>query len=104
MATTMVAPVGNNIALAEKFLPLLDEIYKRESLTSILDTAEARVQWTGADTVNLFDIDMVGLGDYSRNSGYVRAMLTGLGIPTNWMLIVVVPSLLTIWTTKRLLE
>ena len=71
MATTMVAPVGNNIALAEKFLPLLDEIYKRESLTSILDTAEARVQWTGADTVNLFDIDMVGLGDYSRNSGYV---------------------------------
>ena len=71
MATTMAAPVQNSISLAEKFLPLLDEIYKRESLTSILDTAEGRVQWTGADTVNLFDIDMVGLGDYSRNAGYV---------------------------------
>ena len=71
MATTMTAPVGNSIELAEKFLPLLDEIYKRESLTSILDTADARVQWTGADTVNLFDIDLVGLANYSRNSGYV---------------------------------
>lgn len=71
MATTMAAPVGNSISLAQKFLPLLDEIYKRQSLTSILDTAEGRVQWTGADTVKLFDITTVGLANYSRNGGYV---------------------------------
>ena len=71
MATTMVAPVGNTIALAEKFLPLLDEIYQRESLTAILDTENSRVNWTGADTVNLFNIDMKGLANYDRNAGYV---------------------------------
>ena len=71
MATTMTAPVGNNIALAEKFLPLLEEVYKRGSLTSFLDTANNRVQWTGADTVNLFKLSAVGLANYSRNAGYV---------------------------------
>ena len=71
MATTMVAPVGNDIDLAEKFLARVDEVYKRESLTNIFDTESDRVQWTGADTVNLFEIDTVGLGDYSRNAGYV---------------------------------
>ena len=36
MATTMTAPVANSIAYAQKYLPLLDEIYKRESLSAIL--------------------------------------------------------------------
>lgn len=71
MATTMTAPVGNSITLAEKFLPLLEEVYKRGSLTSFLDTANNRVQWTGADTVNLFKLSAVGLANYSRNAGYV---------------------------------
>ena len=39
MATTMTAPVNNSIALAQKYLPILDEIYKEGSKTSILDTA-----------------------------------------------------------------
>lgn len=71
MATTVVAPVANQITLAQKYLPLLDEIYKRESLTSIFDTASERVNWTGANTVQLFNIDLVGLANYSRNAGFV---------------------------------
>ena len=77
MATTVVAPVANSISLAAKYLPLLDEVYKRESLTSILDTESARVQWTGAQTVNMFAIDTVGLSTYSRNAGFVPGDANG---------------------------
>ena len=48
MATTVTAPVGNSIGLASKYLPILDEIYKRESLTRMLDTANSRINWIGA--------------------------------------------------------
>ena len=71
MATTMAAPVANSVSLATKFLPLLDEVYKRESLTSVLDVANDRVQFIGAQTVKVAKIDVDGLGDYSRNAGYV---------------------------------
>ena len=43
MATTVTAPVGNVIALAEKYLPILDEIYKVESKSSILDTEAEQI-------------------------------------------------------------
>lgn len=77
MATTVVAPVSNSISLASKYLPLLDEVYKRNSLTSILDTEAARVQWTGAQTVNLFAISTLGLSSYSRNAGFVPGDANG---------------------------
>ena len=70
MATTMTAPVNNSIALAQKYLPILDEIYKEGSKTSILDTAEYNVRWIGAKTVQLFNSASVGLANYSRNAGY----------------------------------
>lgn len=70
MATTMTAPVSNSIALAQKYLPILDEIYKEGSKTSILDTAEYNVRWIGAKTVQLFNSASVGLANYSRNAGY----------------------------------
>ena len=67
----MAAPVANSISLATKFLPLLDEVYKRNSLTSVLDAANDRVQFIGAQTVKVAKIDVDGLGDYSRNAGFV---------------------------------
>lgn len=70
MATTVNAPVNNAITLAEKYLPILDEIYKAESKSSILDTAENNVRWIGAQTIQVFDADSVGLGNYSRNAGF----------------------------------
>ena len=66
----MTAPVNNSIALAQKYLPILDEIYKEGSKTSILDTAEYNVRWIGAKTVQLFNSASVGLANYSRNAGY----------------------------------
>ena len=71
MATTVTAPVGNTIALAERYLPILDEIYKAGAKSSILDTAAERVRWEGAKKAYLFNTEMVGLAGYSRNAGFV---------------------------------
>ena len=71
MATTVTAPVGNTIALAERYLPILDEIYKAGSKSAILDTASERVRWDGAKKAYLFNTELVGLANYSRNAGFV---------------------------------
>ena len=77
MATTMAAPVANSISLATKFLPLLDEVYKRESLTAVLDTTADRVNFIGAQTVKVFKVDVDGLGNYNRNAGFVPGSTDG---------------------------
>lgn len=77
MATTMAAPVANSISLATKFLPLLDEVYKRNSLSAVLDTANERVNFIGAQTAKVFKVDVDGLGDYSRNAGFVPGSSDG---------------------------
>ena len=77
MATTVNPAISNSIGLAAEYLPLLDEIYKAESKTAVLDTAQDRVRWdqtTGS--FYMFETDMVGLGDYSRNGGFVRGDVT----------------------------
>ena len=77
MATTMAAPVANSIDLATRFLPFLDEVYKRESLSSVLDTLPERVNWIGAQTAKVFKVDVDGLGDYNRNAGFVPGSSDG---------------------------
>ena len=77
MATTVNPAISNSIGLASQYLPLLDEIYKAESKTAILDTVQDRVRWSDdTHSFYLFETDMVGLGDYSRNGGYVRGDVT----------------------------
>lgn len=68
---------NNSIALAEQFLPILDEIYKREALTSVLDAANGDIRFLGGNKVDLYKLSMDGLGDYSRNGGYVDGAVTG---------------------------
>lgn len=65
----------NSIALAQKYLPLLDAVYKQESRTAVLDATQ--VQFTGANTVKVFKTAMDGMGNYSRNSGFVDGSVTG---------------------------
>ncbi len=81
MATTVTAPVTNSIALAARYLPLLDEIYTGESKTAILDTASERVQFTGANTVNLYTLTTMGMGNYDRNAGFVPGDVNGQWVP-----------------------
>jgi len=59
-----------SIALASKYQPILDEIYKNASLTASMDAATKPVNFGGANAVNVFKTSMVGLGDYSRSTGY----------------------------------
>ena len=75
MASTVNAPVSNSFTLAQKYVPLLDEVYRRESLTSMFDAE--RVDWTGVDTVKVYKFSALGLGDYSRSAGFVPGDLTG---------------------------
>lgn len=52
---------NNTFELAQSFLPILDEVYRASSKTAILDTANDRVRWIGADTVNLYTMNLDGL-------------------------------------------
>lgn len=71
-------PLNNNsIALAKRYAPLLDEVYKKASVTSILDTPADLVQWQNADTALIYKTEMDGLADYSRNTGYVGGDVNG---------------------------
>lgn len=81
MATTVVAPANNSIAYAQKYLPLLDEAYKADSKTAILDTLSDYVQFTGANTVNIFNLNPVGMSNYDRNAGFVPGDVTGTWQP-----------------------
>lgn len=77
MATTVTPAISNSIGLAAEYLPLLDEIYKADSKTALLDTAQDRVRWSNdTQSFYLFETDMVGLGNYSRNGGFVRGDVT----------------------------
>lgn len=67
--------MANSIALAQKYLPLLDEIYKAESKTAVLDATN--VEFVGANTIKIYKTAMDGLGNYSRNTGYVAGDVTG---------------------------
>ena len=81
MATTVVAPAANQIGLAKLYLPLLDEAYKADSKSAILDTLSDYVSFTGGNTVNIFNIDPVGMANYDRNAGYVPGDVTGTWQP-----------------------
>ena len=77
MATTVNPAISNSIGLAADYLRYLDEIYKAESKTAVLDTAQDRVRWDqGTGSFYLFETSMVGQGDYSRNDGFVRGDVT----------------------------
>lgn len=63
----------NNIALAKNYVPLLDEVYQRESVTSDL-TGDPTMAKAGANAKEIVypQIAVTGLGDYDRNSGYTQ--------------------------------
>ncbi|WP_418668406.1 hypothetical protein [Allofournierella sp.] len=69
--------MANAIELAKKFIPMLDEVYKNASLTARLDgAADLAQQGANANELIIPMLDMQGLGDYSRNSGYVSGDVT----------------------------
>lgn len=67
--------MANNIALAQTYLPLLDEVYKVSSRTAILDST--KVQIVNGNTIKVFKTAMDGLGNYNRNTGFAMGDVTG---------------------------
>lgn len=66
---------GNTIYLAQKYLPMLDEVYKASAKAAILDAT--KIDITGGNTVKVFKTSMDGLGNYSRNNGFAAGDVTG---------------------------
>jgi len=69
--------MAQSIALAQKFQPILDEIYKASSLTARMDAQTKPVDFAGANVVKVFKTDPIGLGTYSRVSGYPAGQVVG---------------------------
>ena len=79
--------MANSIALFKQYVPLLDEVYKEASKTSILDgNPELARAGANANELIIPMLDMQGLGDYSRNDGYVSGdvTLTNQTVPCNF--------------------
>lgn len=67
--------MANTITLAEKFVPVIDGIYKKASLTSVLD-ATTKPDFSGVNTVKVMKVTTTGLGDYSKENGYANGNAT----------------------------
>ena len=69
--------MANSIALFQKYIALLDEVYKLSSLSGDLDGDSTLVR-QGANTNEIIipKLSMDGLADYSRNGGYVQGGVT----------------------------
>ena len=66
----------NVIETVTKYLPILDEQYKMEARSSILDTPPAFMQETrDAKKVKIAKMDVDGLADYSRNGGFTTGAM-----------------------------
>lgn len=69
--------MANAITLAQTFVPILDKVYKNASLTAVLDgNPELVRQGANYNELIIPKISMQGLGDYSRNGGYVHGDVT----------------------------
>lgn len=64
----------NTIALAKNYTSILDEVYKAASVTADL-TSDASMMRAGANANEILypQLEVGGLGDYDRNSGYTSA-------------------------------
>lgn len=69
--------MANSIALAQKFLPVIDDTYKAASVTAVLDTA-SQADFSGASEVKVLKVSTTGLGDYSRTEGYPKGDVTAV--------------------------
>lgn len=68
--------MANSIELAQKFVPVIDDIYKAGSVTQILDAQTQNIDFAGVNTVKALKVSTTGLGDYSRTTGYPKGDVT----------------------------
>lgn len=62
--------MANSIALAQKYLPMLDEVYKASAKAAILDAT--KIDIVGGNTVKVFKTSMDGLVATNRPRARMR--------------------------------
>ena len=67
--------MANSISYASKFLPVVDDLYKAQSVTECLD-ANTRVDFSGSNEVKVLKVTTTGLGAYTRAGGYPKGDVT----------------------------
>ena len=67
--------MANSIAYAQKFVPIIDDIYKAASYTDGMD-ASVKPDFSGVNEVKVLKVSTTGLGDYSRSTGYPKGDVT----------------------------
>lgn len=67
--------VTYDIKLVSKFLNLLADVYKVESRTARMDAITQSVDFLNANEVKVMKLETVGLGTYSRSTGYPKGNL-----------------------------
>lgn len=65
----------NSIELAKKFVPIVDGVYKADSVTNGMDAA-TKPDFSGTNEVKVLKVSTTGLGDYSRENGYPKGDVT----------------------------
>lgn len=65
----------NSISYAEKFVPIIDAIYKKTAVTEGMDAA-TKPDFTGVNKVEVMKVSTTGLGTYSRADGYPKGDVT----------------------------
>ena len=69
--------MANSIDLVTKMLPYIDEVYKKEAKSSVLEAPSELIQQTQeANVFKIAKLDMVGLGNYNKSTGYPNGDVT----------------------------
>lgn len=69
--------MANTIALRKQYSTLLDEVYKKASLTAVLDGPNELVQeGANANEILIPKMSMQGLANYNKQTGYVAGDVT----------------------------
>lgn len=68
--------MANNIELAQKFVPVIDEVYNAAALTAALDTPAILEGFEGTNAIKVMKIETSGMGDYSKENGYAKGDVT----------------------------
>jgi hypothetical protein len=69
--------MANSVDLVTTFLAMMDEVYKLESLTARLDALTMdTVDFAGKAAVKIMKLSTIGLGNYSRTTGYPAGDIT----------------------------
>lgn len=68
--------MANTVSLVSVFLAVIDEVYKLESKTAMLDPLTQSPSFLGANEIKVMKLSTVGLGNYSRVTGYPAGDIT----------------------------